>query len=70
MKILRLTKVVIPDLVAYIRHGNEKLPDYRCPECGYGIGEDYTYCPYCGVKFNWEKMNKPSKEFKKLIDKL
>lgn len=70
MRKLRLTKVVVPELVAYFTHSEESTSDYRCPECGFGLAEEYSYCPYCGSELDWKKKNKVSREFKKLIDSL
>ena len=41
MRKIRLFKVVVPELVAYTIHGEDKIPDYRCPECGLGACEGY-----------------------------
>lgn len=73
MRKIKLIKVVIPEIVAYLGQGPEidnMYPDYRCPECGFGVADDYVACPHCGSELNWEKVRKPSKEFRKLINRL
>lgn len=70
MRRLRLVKVVSPELVAYLTYEGEKLPDYRCPICGYGVADDYVCCPHCGTELEWRMKTKKSKEFRKLIDSL
>lgn len=70
MRKLKLVKVVIPELVAYLIHGKEKLPEYRCPECGAGVSEEYICCPYCGVGFDWNRKDEKSAEFQKLINSI
>ena len=42
MRKLRLIKVVVPELIAYFTNGGEKIPDYRCPICGFGVADDYV----------------------------
>lgn len=70
MRRLRLIKVVVPEIVAYFRQGSEPMePEYEC-SCGMGVAEEYKYCPYCGAELAWEKVRRPSKEFRKLLDKL
>lgn len=59
MRKLRLTKVVVPELVAYFTHSEESTPDYRCPECGFGLAEEYSYCPYCGSELDWKQTHNP-----------
>lgn len=70
MRKIRFVKVVIPEIVYYIVSGDEKLPDYRCPECGNGVAEEYLNCPYCGSELDWKTKDKKSEEFQKLIDRL
>lgn len=54
MRRIRLVKVVIPDLVARTVYNGETFPDYRCPECGFGVAEDYSHCPHCGAELDWK----------------
>lgn len=70
MRRLRLIKIVSPELVAYFTNGEEKLPDYRCPICGFGVAEDYVYCPHCAAELDWQYKNEKSKEFREFIDSL
>lgn len=65
-------KTVVPEIVAYFvdTESEEKVPDYRCPECGFGVAEDYICCPHCMSKLDWENVKKPFEEFRKLIDSL
>lgn len=68
MRKLKFINVVIPELVSYLIHGNEKIPDYRCPECGYGVADDYVCCPHCGVWLNWKKEDEDSHAFRMLME--
>lgn len=70
MRKLRLVKVVHPELVGGITIRGEEVLEWRCPECGYGIAEEWVSCPYCGVELDNSKMDKKSREFKKLLDSL
>lgn len=55
--------VVVPEIVAYLRMGDkESIPDYRCPNCGYGIAEDYVSCPHCGGVLDWESVEELAEE--------
>ena len=70
MRRLKLIKVVVPEIVAYFGQGSEPMePEYEC-SCGMGVAEEYKCCPYCGAELAWEQVRKPSKEFRKLLDKL
>ena len=70
MRKSRLIKVVVPEIVAYFGQGSEPMePEYEC-SCGMGVAEEYKCCPYCGAELAWEQVRKPSKEFRKLLDKL
>ena len=56
MRKLRLIKVVVPEIVAYSIQGSKPMkPEYEC---------------YCGAELAWERVRRPSKEFRKLLDKL
>lgn len=71
MRKLKMIKVVAPELVAYITcNGEEKIPDYVCPECGGGVAEGYISCPYCGAELDWKRKSEESKEFQKLMEQL
>lgn len=71
MRKLKLVKVVNPEIVAAIcSKPNETIYDYRCPVCGLGVGQGGNYCSGCGSELDWTKLNKPSKQFKKLVDSL
>lgn len=71
MRKLKLVKVVNPEIVAAICDKlNETIYDYQCPACGVGVGQGDNYCSGCGSELDWTKLNKPSKEFKKLLDSL
>ena len=70
MRKLRLIKVVVPEIVAYSIQGSKPMkPEYEC-SCGMGVAEEYKCCPYCGAGLAWERVRRPSKEFRKLLDKL
>ncbi len=67
----KFVKVVVPEIVAYYSPGTEEMmPDYRCPECGFGVADDYTHCPHCGSELDWMRVKRPSKKFIKLLDRL
>lgn len=68
MRKLKLIKVVAPELVAYITHGGEKVPDYACPECGMGVADNYSFCPYCGAEFDWKHESEASAAFRRLVE--
>lgn len=73
MRKLKLIKVVVPEIVAYIGSdkGIENMePDYRCTECGFGVAEEYVCCPYCAAELDWKRVRKPTKKFRKLISRL
>ncbi len=42
------------EFVGYTELRGERSNEWRCPNCGFGVSEDYTHCPYCGqkIKFN------------------
>lgn len=70
MRKLRLVKVVVPEVVAYFSQGSEAPePEYNCT-CGMGVAKEYKCCPYCGAELAWDKVVQPSKEFRKLFDRL
>ena len=67
----KFVKVVIPEIVAYLGSSPDNMePDYRCPECGYGVSEEYVCCPYCGNDLDWEKVKEPTENFLRIIRKL
>lgn len=71
MRKLKCIKVVSPEIIAAIgSNPNDRFYDYRCPVCGIGVGQGDSYCSGCGSELDWSKLNKPSKEFKKLLDSL
>lgn len=70
MRKIKFVKVVIPEIVAYLCYGEERFPDYGCPECGYGVAEDYSHCPHCGAELDWKHTDEKSEEFKKLVESL
>lgn len=57
LKAKELQKPVSPEWVARMQYGEEYMNDYRCPICGLGVAEDYTHCPHCGKKLNWQIVN-------------
>lgn len=70
MRILRLIKVVVPEIVAYYGQGTEiPEPEYQCT-CGMGVAKECKCCPYCGAELAWDKVLQPSAEFRKLLDRL
>ena len=69
MRKVRLVKVVIPEIVAYMGSDpdiNNMEQDYQCPECGFGIAHAYMFCPYCGAELNWRHARTPSERFIKI----
>lgn len=72
MKRIRLVKIVVPDIVAYFRYGmgpTESESEYQC-SCGMGVIKEYNYCPYCGAELAWDKIMQPTKEVRKLLERL
>ena len=55
--------------VSYTHLDVYKRQEYEC-SCGMGVAEEYKCCPYCGAELAWEQVRRPSKEFRKLLDKL
>lgn len=69
MRKVRLVKVVIPEIVAYMGSDpdiNNMEPDYQCPECGFGVADDYMFCPHCGAELDWRHARTPSERFIKI----
>ena len=68
----KAVKVVVLKIIAYISDslGSELIPDWRCPNCGYGVADDYVACPHCGSELDWSRARKPSKAFKKFMERL
>lgn len=73
MRKLRLINVIVPEVVAYFSQGSKGSeapePEYNCT-CGMGVAKEYKCCPYCGAELAWDKVVQPSKEFRKLFDRL
>lgn len=38
------------EFVGYTIFHGEKFTEWRCPNCGFGVSEDYVCCPHCGQK--------------------
>lgn len=73
MRKVRLVKVVIPEIVAYMGPGpdiDNMEPDYRCPECGVGVADDYVSCPHCGSELDWRHVRMLTERFRKLAERL
>ena len=47
------------EFVGFLRIGNETITEYRCPDCGFGLPDDYSYCPYCGTSVKFEPPEEP-----------
>ena len=58
-----------PEHFGYVRIGNECLPEYKCPECGFGVHDDWMWCPHCGQKLGKFKENKNVKYVRVLMAK-
>lgn len=45
------------EFIGYIIYQDKKFEEWRCPnkECGLGVSEEYTCCPYCGQKIKFIK---------------
>lgn len=68
---IKFVKVVIPEIVAYMKcDSGEIITDYRCTRCRFGVADDYMYCPHCGSELDWKKVKRPSQKFIKLLDRL
>lgn len=73
MKKIKLVNVAVPEIVSYFSEGsdNENFePDWECPNCGFGVAEDYVTCPHCGSELDWSRARNPSKAFKKFMARL
>ena len=68
MRKIKIIKIVVPELVGYIKHGTENFVDFRCT-CDMGVEQSYKYCPYCGSQLNWRGINKKFNELKKEEEK-
>lgn len=44
------------EFVGYTIFNGEKFTEWRCPNCGLGVSEDYVCCPYCGQKIKFGKI--------------
>ncbi len=42
--------------VSIVIHGDNVIPDYRCPTCGMGVAPEYVCCPYCAQKLYFESL--------------
>ena len=52
-------------------HVSEQMePDYQCPECGFGVADDYVYCPHCGAELDWRHVRMLTERFRKLAERL
>lgn len=57
LKAKKLQKPVSPEWVGRMQFSeNDYMNDYRCSICGLGVAEDYTHCPHCGQKINWQNV--------------
>lgn len=64
---MKLVKVVSPEAIGAMI-GNGVLYDWRCPECGYGVGDTDNYCRGCGSELDWEHQSEKTKNFIKTIE--
>lgn len=41
--------------VGFIIIRGTRIDEWRCPnkKCGFGVAEDYNYCPYCGQRLKF-----------------
>lgn len=70
MRKIRIIRVVVPEVVSYYGPADGTMePDFQC-SCGMGVAEEYKCCPYCGSELAWDKIQKPSKKFLKLLEQL
>ena len=69
MRKLKLVKVVSPEIVASVKYAgiDEVFMEYRCPECGFHVAEDYMFCPYCGSMFDFSHMDAKSRLFEFIV---
>ncbi len=44
------------EFVGYTIFHDERFSEWRCPNCGLGVSEDYVCCPYCGQKIKFGKI--------------
>ena len=41
------------EFVGYTLYHGERINEWRCPKCGYGVAEVYVCCPHCGQKIKF-----------------
>lgn len=51
MKIIRK----YAEFVGYVFHCGKSFREWRCPDCGMGVSEEYRCCPYCSRKIKFRK---------------
>lgn len=57
------------ELVAIHKHQEDTFYDYRCPDCGYGVADDYICCPHCTRKLVFEKPEQAAaRELKEAVE--
>lgn len=67
---IKLVRVVVPELVTCFMHKGEKILDFHCPVCGFGVEDDCARCPHCASELDWNREDKKSKEFRDMINGL
>lgn len=61
-------KVVCPEAVSATIRKDGILYDWRCPECGRGIGDIDNFCPGCGSELDWEHQSEETKNFIRIME--
>ena len=51
------------ECVSIMYLNGERLLDWRCPICGYGVAEEYICCPYCRQKLKFEEKKVNPKDY-------
>lgn len=41
------------EFIGYVIFDDERFKEWRCPNCGFGVSEDYVCCPCCGQKIKF-----------------
>lgn len=57
MKKIKFVKVVTPEMVSCLIHGDIKMFDYQCPNCDHVLASTDKYCSNCGAELKWTYIN-------------
>jgi len=48
--LIKLGSLILPEAVPALSGRQETRVRVNCPECGWEITSDFTWCPQCGVR--------------------